>query len=335
MAEEVAIELPFAVTPHPLEAELEERTRQWARESGMVRSPEAARLLDDSVYSLRASLGCPGAELDDMLTCSQWLVWFFLIDDQHNEGEYGRPDAWPRVARQLIDIVRTGRISGDCPRTPGTESLAELWARTKVGQSCTWIRRIAGHFEEIIAEGVPEAEHLAAHQPPPLHVYVQLRRKSTGRLLMDLMERCAQIEVPPGLYTSAHVDEALSACTDILGWVNDLYSLPKELAHGEVNNVVIVLQAALGTSLGEAIRLAKEWVANRVEAYLRTSELVLSGLAPGSADEATMRRYFSALRAWLGAWPRWHQLSARYLEIQADPPESMLGPVGAAGYRGA
>jgi len=43
---------------------------------------------------------------------------------------------------------------------------------------------------------------------------------------------------------------------DLVAWTNDVYALPKELAHGEVNNLIVIMQHEDGGSLQDAINRA-------------------------------------------------------------------------------
>jgi len=133
-------------------------------------------------------------------------------------------------------------------------ALSDTWQRARQLTSLTWQRRFANHHAEYFASQRQEVANRLHQQIPDMQAYIINRRASSfSTTSMDLIELAHHIEIPVEIYESQPFQAMLNSMYDIVGWTNDVYSLPKELARGEVNNLVLVMQHEEGGSLQDAI----------------------------------------------------------------------------------
>ena len=96
-------------------------------------------------------------------------------------------------------------------------------------------------------------------------------------------------------------------------WSNDIFSVHKELAHGDVHNLVIVLQHGTPSSIGAAIAKAARMHDDTVQAFERHEQkLRASAASPG------VLRFVDALKGWVRANLDWSIETGRYLSTASS-----------------
>jgi len=85
-------------------------------------------------------------------------------------------------------------------------------------------------------------------------------------------------------------------------WSNDLFSIHKELAHGDVHNLAIVLQHESALSIGDAVAAAVRMHDDAIRQFERDEP----GLPPA------MHRFVDALKGWVRANLDWSIETGRY-----------------------
>jgi hypothetical protein len=202
---------------------------------------------------------------------AEWLAWLFCFDDERDEGRLGSsPDELDRVWDALL-----AALGGDAERhaedqgtpadqaTPGRAievALVDLWYPTSSGMGPGWRRRFVDHLE-LHRFGVRrEAENRVAGRVPGLDEYPLLRRQTAGMFVWDLIEAILEVEVPPELASSVEWTNLKAAVSDVVAWCNDVASLAREEAQGEVHNYVLVAAEALSMDRTVAV----DWVLGRI-----------------------------------------------------------------------
>jgi 5-epi-alpha-selinene synthase len=141
---------------------------------------------------------------------------------------------------------------------------------------------------------------------PDVTTYVRLR-DLTGAVktcfdIFELMEGSLAID--------ARYDERVARLTSLANraicWSNDLFSIHKELAHGDVHNLAIVLSHELALSLGDAVAHAAH-IHDEAVRELEHEAAELSATAP-----AGVRRFVDALKGWVRANVDWSIETGRY-----------------------
>src|SRR4029079_10171473 len=124
-------------------------------------------------------------------------------------------------------------------------------------------------------------------------------------------------ELPEAVHGSPELRALRRAAGNAICWINDLFSLRKELARGETNNLVVVLQRAHRCSLQEAI--------DRTHA-MTEGEILLFGererCLPACAAEIEpeVRRDVIDLRNDIPATLKWTLSCPRYSQVEHTRP---------------
>ncbi|CRK61654.1 FIG01123361: hypothetical protein [Alloactinosynnema sp. L-07] len=286
---------------------------RWVAEQGLVVRPRARERFAQADFGWFAAVTYPTADADTLALVADWFAWLFLLDDQLDDGLLGRDPE--RTAEFMGEMF--GVLNG-LPPTPGAPTiitaLADLWRRSAESASDTWRRRFVDH---VIAGGLAarwESDNRCGGVVPAVESYVD-KRPHTGAVYvcMDLIELAERIDIPAEVYDSEPFAAALRAACDVVGWVNDLYSLDKETSMGEYHNLVSVTAHERGLDMAEAAAVATERTSDRVLEFLR-----LERLAERAWPTADVRAYLDGMRSWMRGNLDWSATTRRYRDAATD-----------------
>jgi hypothetical protein len=168
-------------------------------------------------------------------------------------------------------------------------ALSDIWQRAKQWTSITWQRRFAHHHAEYFASQRQEAANRLHQRIPDVQAHIINRRSSSfSTASMDLIELVHHMEIPVEVYDSQPFQALLNSMYDLVGWTNDVYSLPKELARGEVNNLVVAVQNEGQCSLQDAINRVCDMINRETQRF----EKLIQSLPPYPAEVDRMVRTY-------------------------------------------
>ncbi|MFF3159786.1 terpene synthase family protein [Streptomyces sp. NPDC057910] len=263
---------------------------------------------------LLAAYGFPYADGPALDLCADARAFFFVFDDQF-DGPLGRdPARAATVCRQLIDIVH-----GAAPALGAdacSVAFADLWARSIDGAHPGWVARTAHGWEYYFATQAHEAIGRLRGTPAEMETYLQVRRSIAGTdLPLSLGERAAGITIPAAALHSPQLRIMRQAAIDVTFMCNDVYSLEKEEARGDMDNLVLVIEHTRPCSRDEAVAAARREVDGRVERFqelaLQVPAMCLQ-LGLTGPERTAAATYVEVMGAWMSGYHTWQTQTRRY-----------------------
>lgn len=309
---------PSQISPH-YEA-VKRHTHEWAWQIGLT--PDAAVL----AYYCQADypgLACrvyPRAGLEELCITSDWLFLISAFDDPYDEGALDhRRQELSAFHEYLVAVI------GDPDRGAARGSIALAFAdivrRARSFVSSAWLTRFVRHHAEYFAALPWQIANREQHSMPNLRAYLDNRMQAAGALPpFDFIEMVHHAVVPSGIYESRAVQNILRAGIHLVGWTNDLYSVNKDVACDDVNNLIMAIQREYACSLQEAV--------DRLAAMIQEETRHLEALQPLPTCAPDTEQYTRMI--WLGVtnWVRghadWYEDNPRYMaqaigETEARP----------------
>jgi len=334
MTSEVAdVYCPFPYRENPEAAEARAHVARWVSQTGLVRRESARRRFELADFGWFAALVYPTADRAGLDLVTDWFAWLFLVDDQFDDGLVGRSQHAAEHAVGRLRAVLTGPDTGNSssatgreaggtgePVPPAVSALADLWRRTVAGATSAWRRRFAGHLEECLTTAaVWEAGNRARGVVPDESTYVE-KRRHTGAIYvcMDLIEIVEQLDVADERYASVEFTDALEAACNVVCWTNDVYSLDKERALGEVHNLAYLLQHHRGLHREQALAEVCRLVSAETRRFLAAELAVLRVHGPALAP------YLAGMRTWMRGNLDWSRRTKRYHALATAPPADYI-----------
>ncbi|MBA2377823.1 MAG: terpene synthase family protein [Rubrobacteraceae bacterium] len=307
---------PFAsaINEHAEEVHIE--TVEWARSSGLISTDEAYEQALEGRLGWLAGYFHPTADRETLRLISDWCTWMFTRDDLLDNPDYFRhPERLAALDNRLLDILRGDEPNAKDEPLPIVLAALRDRLRPKV-PAALWMRRfvrsVREHFESTLWESINRAEGIV----PDLATYNRMRPITGGMDVdTDFIEISTGIYLPPEVH-GHHVVSSLTRLSNLsVCWTNDLFSLQKELARGDVHNIVLVLRHEDGLSLEEAIKSAIEMNEESVHTFMELERDIPSF---GPAIDGNLEHFVSVLRARMSGNLAWSINSARYRSLRSS-----------------
>lgn len=327
MPQDIEFHLPF---PSSVSRDLEgarQRNPVWVRRMGLVGEGRSLEWFASWDMPLLAAYGFPYATGPALDLCADAMAFFFVFDDQF-DGPLGRdPARAAAVSRQLIDIVH-GATPG-----PGADAcsvaFADLWARCIDGAHPGWVARTAHEWEYYFAAQAHEAIGRLRGTPADMETYLQVRRGIAGTdLPLSLGERAAGIAIPADALHSPQLRIMRQAAIDVTFMCNDVYSLEKEEARGDMDNLVLVLEHTQACTRDEAIAAAAREVDQRVERFREQARQVPAmclQLGLTVPQRTVVTTYVEVMGFWMSGYHAWQTQTRRYTSAPRIIPHTGPG----------
>lgn len=320
------------VRPETRIAVVEEQfTRQWHTDRWRLRDSTrrwmvAQRLLTDDIAAAYAEdvLRYPdlvagyyvGATRPAVQAICEFSAWFFVFDDWHAvTARHARDTVWANHMASMFAALHDPDSHRDHTE-PLVASFADSLARFFVALGPRWNTRFREHAAAMINAYDQEYRNLRAGVVPTAAEFLRLRRGTFAYdVWIDLLELAAGHELPAHIYDSDVYQRAAQASQEFSSSYNDLCSLGKEVAGGEIHNLGISLMHHEGMDIDQAIDAVCTRAAERVARFLRAEarlqELLATEPWPPEVKE-TVRSCLYNQRNWISSVYWFHHESGRY-----------------------
>ncbi|GAB3081574.1 hypothetical protein GCM10027287_18300 [Bordetella muralis] len=297
---------------------------------GLLPTPASRTRFQEARFGQLTKLSHPTADKDLLDLMAQWYTWFFLFDDQFDDGPLGvRPDLVPEMIAPFMGVLND--VSPPATN-PLALALADLWGRTTRGsRSSAWLRRLARDARSYIDSYRFEAIHRAGNERLGIGEYLAHRKNSTGmRMIFDIFEIIAQADLPDHVIECEAFLALRASGVLITGLHNDIIGLEKEVARDYPFNMVVVAREVQECSLQHAIDLANAVTTGHVAAFLTAkSELPgeLDALGVDAATKAAAMRTVQEYQRMIRGHYDWSLKTDRLVKIEyttKDQPPSFL-----------
>ncbi|MDI1463437.1 terpene synthase family protein [Catellatospora sp. KI3] len=328
MPQDVTFDLPFPLRSSRHLDTASARNLDWVRERQLVDGPEAMAWYASWDMAGLAAYGYPHArDADELTLCADAMAFFFLFDDQFDGPLGRRPDEVARTCQLFIDAVHDPRPSG--PGSHCLRAFRELWDRSLDGAAAGWKARAAHEWEYYFATYAHEAINRCRGLPTDLERFLEVRRGMSGTgVPVSLGERAARIDVPPAAFHSPQLRIMRTITVDVTLMCNDVYSLEKEAARGDMDNFVLVVEHENALSRAEAVERTRRVVAERCARFQQLAEEVpemCTVLGLTVAEQDTVRVYAEIMAAWIRGYHEWETRTLRYLTADEVVPATKPG----------
>jgi avermitilol synthase len=331
LPQDIEFDLPFPPRLSTgLDDGLRRRNLEWVQRHGLAVSREAVDWYASWDIPRLAAYGYPYVEGPELDLCADAMAFFFVFDDQF-DGPLGQaPDRVAAVCQGLIDIVHG--VSGGASQgahSPCAAAFADLWQRSAQDAPPSWRARAAQEWEYYFAAHAHEAVNRCRGVPTDMDQYLQVRRGIAATALpVSLGERAAGISVPAAALHSPQLRIMREIAVDVTLMCNDVYSLEKEEARGDMDNLVLVIEHARHCSREQSVAAARQEIDQRCA---RFQQLALDvpemsrriGLT--SSQQAAVDAYVQVMTAWMGGYHAWETETLRYRNATDALPNSGPG----------
>lgn len=281
---------------------------EWAIAVGLTTkgSPRHA-FLRRSRFGILAGRCFAWASREQLQLAADWITFLFFYDDLCDtleEGENDDESVLNALDARLVSILR-GRLRGPLS-DPYCRAVADIRVRLLDLADPGWVARLADDVE-LYLQGVRwERSVERSGDAMTLATYQHMRPMiSAVNTCLDLAGAFVDGS-NPRLGREPLVQELERIANNHISWVNDIYSVDREIAHGQTANLVVLLMKSEGLAPRAALDRAIE-ICNAEMAAFVALESHLDALGSAQADA-----YASVMSIWIRGSLDWHAESDRY-----------------------
>ena len=308
VAQDPIVFCPFRSSISPYADRVQQATMAWAHSFTLVRSQRALQRLDRLQYGSFMGRAYPTAAEKPLKLIADWNTWLFLLDDEFDERALGhQPAELARLHSGFLAIMY-----GEVPHAyqdTRYHALYDLIARFHELCDAIWMHRFVRCVEATFAASVWEAHNRASQRVPLESEYLHMRPFTSAALcFLTLIEVAEQITLPSVVRQHPLIRSLTLMASNIIGWYNDLVSYAKEVARGDVHNLVYIVHQERGISLDDAV----QYVVEKHDAEVCAFQRVCANLPSFGKNDKLVQRYIRGLEAWIRADVDWSMATARY-----------------------
>lgn len=309
-----------AVSPWAHEAE--SHARSWVRAFDLVRSDRAKERFDKTAAGeLAARVYASAVSSLKLATAADWIGWLFFLDDQLDEGHVGKdPAAAHAFLQPLAESLSEKPANRPPDGSPLRAALSDIRRRMLPTMPVAWQRRFTRHVADYLNGCEWEAANRAHGRVPSLDEFPS-RRRMAGAIWpsLDLLEFVTDEPLPDRVYGDPLFAEMCEAAADVVCWTDDVLTLDKERAHGDVHNLVIVLEHATGCTTTAAMMRASHHIDSRLADFMRCERRhpgMLDRLGVDGPGQQATQQYVTGLRNWMRGHLDWGLHTIRYHSVE-------------------
>ncbi|MDJ0385053.1 terpene synthase family protein [Streptomyces sp. G-G2] len=282
--------IPFGNSKHPEAARANAESTTWALRHELV----------NAAAEQFAGIGCGHlagrvsgeVPYETVVLLAEWMAWSFVLDDQHDHLiRSGELAAWRPMIEAITGYLETGRIGVPAAdRNPLINGFVDLCDRILAGMSPRTAARYRAHVPLMLGSLDQEAGNRGPGGRPSVPDYIRMRRHSSQILpMMDMVEAGLGIDLPQHVHDLPEFQSLAESALDVISWGNDVFSLPKEYACGDTNNLVSLISFTEHCSLMDAVQRVEARIQARIEEYLAGEQRLFAVLDARPETDPSVR----------------------------------------------
>lgn len=249
--------VPSRISPFVEQAHF--HTADWLRTYNLVPDEQILQSYLDQQFAWMAARMYPYASAERLCIISDLDTLLFLIDDALDHRQVFQGKAyWQEFASNFIEIMREDYRTGAPGSDPILAGWEELWGRIRNISTARWRQQFIRSITDMYEAAYWENENMDGHRQINLQEYQKIRQYlGAANVASDTIDIADPSLVLP-IFSQDNVvlQQIIELSRNTVCWANDLFSLDKELDHGDTHNLVLILQDELGISLPMAIEEA-------------------------------------------------------------------------------
>jgi hypothetical protein len=295
---------PFPPEENPARAAAHLESVEWALEHGLVLEGPGVARLERARFAQLEAAAFPHAPLEMLTLATIWVTLFCALDDFVESSRLGVLGLSRYLSDALAALRGTNVKRADAIIVGFRDVGRRLKQTTDAGTAREFEREVEELFEAFVWEEINRSN--AAH--PDYSGYRIMRGTTVGLRPHFPLARAIGPSATSSSRDDGHLRELESKACLAVGWANDIFTYDKEIAAGEVHNIIAVLMRTDHLPLDLALERARALHDAEVCAFLQLQARIES--SPDANDTTTYR--VQHLRHWIGGHLLWAEQNGRY-----------------------
>ncbi len=293
---------------------LEEYALEWVLRFNLLVNKSTYQNFCKSQFFMLVANAYPYCQLEELKIANDLLSWIIIWDDQCDLSDLRKqPELLNNFHNRFIEILNGAELNSK--DIPLSHALIDLRQRILQIASKKWfnyfVHTVKDYFHGCFQEATIRTQEII----PDISSYIIIRRSTVAVAPFLLLSELYNQLVIFDILQHDEIAKKLKIMTiDVIAWCNDIFSVSREVASGEVQNLALVLHYQQQIPLEQAINIAAEMHNQEIKKIMDLEELSIN--SSGEEIKAEMTKYISGLHTWIRANINWHSKSARYHDLE-------------------
>lgn len=302
------LQLPFPQKLNPHNHQAWPHTVEWVKRHGLLSDKGLAyfRTLD---YHWLSAYAFPEANLEQLVLINDCMTAFYFFDKVWDDAP---PEKLAPMQASLLAAL-WGRAPLSDKEGPLENAVRDMRRRMLKYASPDWMQHFCESMEAYFKACAWEAHNKSRNEVPDVESYIRMR-EATGAVQpsFELAGVLGLVNLPARLMEDPIIKRLSSLANHEITLFNDIISLEKEMAVGDMHNLVFILQKHDHCTLEEAMRQAGKRHDEKVLEFLELESTLESKREEWGSSYTEVLRYVDVLRCWMRANMDWSLMSERY-----------------------
>ncbi|MFI1401028.1 terpene synthase family protein [Streptomyces sp. NPDC020681] len=287
---------------------------RWIDTIGLAPDPHSRRHVERTNPALLAARFYPTADRNVMPLLAEFCAWGFIVDDEFDEGPYGRNATL--CGKAIKDLCAVLEFGMGAQASPLEVALDDLWNRAVHHRSPGWCRQLANNIRGWLVTYHRTALEREAGFLPGIEEFREYRQFAVAmHMFMDLAEIVAGVDLPDRARYCSSLLDMRRATAEHVALLNDVFSAPKERGHEFAYNLVLMMEAVQECGGEAAMDRANAVVTGVVHNFLDARQRLPDELADANCDRSATSgalRTADVLKSLVRGNYDWHFETERY-----------------------
>ncbi|ALF56009.1 terpene synthase [Nostoc piscinale CENA21] len=288
---------------------LEDYSFEWVQQFNLLTNPTEYQHFSKAKFFLLASYTYPYCQFEELKIANDWMSWLFVLDDQCDNSHLGQqPELLKGLHRRFLEILYGAETNQqDIPLSKALSNLRQRMLQIGDTKSFNYfVISVKKYFDGCMLEAINRASQTI----PNLDNYEMIHLLSSAvDISIDLGEFCNHHLVSDFVRNHEIINRLRLMTNKIICWCNDIFSVPKEIANGDVHNSIIVLHYQHRIPLNQAVSIVADMHNQELKSFLDL-QATIPYFKKEINDEVS--KYLSGLHTWIRGNFDWSCHSGRY-----------------------
>ncbi|NLU94904.1 terpene synthase family protein [Chitinophaga sp. Ak27] len=248
---------PVETSINPFVHIVTNHTNQWVQTFELHTGQSYEKYLGDNFGFMTARF-YPFAPLEHLCLANDINVLLFVMDDAM-DNQIVKNDLittrkkFEAFIATTLDILHLPQEYNGEPTGVFAATL-DVWKRLCVISNKRWQDNFILSIAKMFEAALWEFDNVASGRIPTVSEFYNKRQfLGAAHISTDMIPIIEQIDLPEQLLSHPSIEELTVLARNAVCWANDLFSLSKEIIHGDQHNMVFIMQAEKKLSLPQAI----------------------------------------------------------------------------------
>jgi hypothetical protein len=245
---------PFIPAINSFAVQTEAKTCQWLRRFGLLKNEEQVEYYRLQGFAYMVGRMFPHTDEKRLAVLTDLNTLLFILDDQFDHTSDHQKQDMP-ANRLKLAFLRVLRFPDNLPsQEPIFLALSDIARRLRKLGKKGWAEQFIQSVADIFEAAEWQETNVAKGLLPPVREYTEKRRYLGAANVATISIPFAEsLYLPDYVLNHPGVNELTRLCENTVCWANDLFSLSKEIGHGDGYNMVTMLQNERSINQDEAI----------------------------------------------------------------------------------